>query len=209
MSQFDSLDWNALADLWRRIAAAQPQHQQHAERPNWAIWDRIASPGYIGHRYNGVLFVAKNPGSGDAVPSASDRRLFAALERLRSSPDAFGEFNAVHGEVMWGRKLLRYVREIGLPSDSFALINLIKWRGRITAAIRTESWPWTHEQLRLLKPRHLIVLGKTTFQMLQERPLAVDIGRLAWIERTNGDHYMTSVASAQISALRSELTGGS
>ena len=194
-----------VAELWHQIAMVKSSAQNLAHRPSWGAWDGIASPGYVGPRYQGLLFIANNPGSGGPEPSVSERRLFSALESLRKSPEGFDAYNSIHGEVMWEWKICRYINGLGIGRDAFAFINLVKWRGNLTAALRRESWPWTERQLQLLSPNRIVVLGKGPFGEFSR--LYAGSCRVDWIERTIGDTYETEQAKQQISDLRRDLQG--
>ena len=160
---------------WDRRAAYGPDWSRVAPSPP-AIG--LASPGFLGEAYRGVVLLAQNPGHG-AQRSGPHRRwdqLLAAWRdegTLQAYREAFEfyvqDFRHVTTWTSWSAPLLR---ASGLKLGDVAYLNLGKspLAGNPPPSSRTRifeaDWYWTRRQLELLAPVVIVAGGLAVARLL-------------------------------------------
>jgi hypothetical protein len=175
-----------------RTKLAQVAQQAIREIP-----DAHVQPGYAGKDYRpgGLLVLGKNP----AEPRGEEAQ-FELIERLRGDIEAFEPLmdhlaGFMRGWSITGAYLLRRDRQglldrAGLDLADIAFLNLVKSpeTKRLVSRARRD-WQYTADQIRLLQPGVIVVLGKGTRDLLSVVDASIaNSDRTLLITRTNGDH---------------------
>jgi hypothetical protein len=198
-------------ELWSKIARIPNDLKYGIDRTTWHGWDRLTNPGYIGSKFNGVVFLAKNPGNGVAAgPSPLERELFSALADLKADAVHFRRFNGAYQAGLRQWSIGRYLLEANAPLEQVAFLNLIPWR---TDPERMNAANWRdaavrggeilNRQLVQMRPREIIILGNSTENLIREM---VQLGFASTtIERSNGDRFTKPSAVTVLAHLRQRM----
>ena len=146
----------------------------------------LASPGFLGEDYRGVVLLAQYPGHGEHRGAAHRRwdRLLSAwrdqgtLEAYRESFKFYlQDFQQV---VTWSRYSAPVLRAAGLKPHDVAYLNLGKSplvgnpasRSRPVLRILKADWHWTRKQIEVLDPRVVVAGGLEVERVLHRFWLA-------------------------------------
>ena len=153
---------------------------------SWQDDARLMFPGVVGAEYapGGVLLMAINPGGGKDTYSAKQRekygddRLYPAMGKFKSARgkdvySSFNELNHIARNVMRNWPTWKYmvaaIRAVGVADENFVYINAVPYRVRNNdiKLITVEAFHRAKDlvvskQISFLKPKTLIIIGKTT-----------------------------------------------
>jgi hypothetical protein len=200
-------DRAVLEGLWREVVS-QPNNLSSAlDRFTWKGWDRLTNPGFVGRDFDGVVFLAKNPGNGSVYgPDALEYALFSSLDALRRGEPTFDRFHEYYRAGLKSWSIGRYMADANAPLELIAFLNLVPWRTN-PEKMDTASWREAAakgyqiliSQLTLLNPREIVILGKSTQDLLAKLPpLGI---QSVMIERSNGDSHIKPAAAALLADL--------
>jgi hypothetical protein len=200
----------ALAELWQEIllsshedffsgAADGAMDRSHG-------YDRLPQPGYVGRHYDGgVVLIAQNPGNGEQDGlGPPNLRQYALLGRIKEADEwtrqsAFEDaMLALETEVMCTWRIVQnlvepLLQKMNLLFDQVAFLNFIKFRTEERAPTKLlydRAWPYTSMQIKALRPKFIIALGKNPYDQMRFRAFDED-GRnpqLYRVRRRIGDY---------------------
>jgi uracil-DNA glycosylase len=194
-----------LAELWHRVAIADHRHVfEQAPRcvRSRNEFDEVPQPGFVGSRYKqgGLLFVGKNPGNdpGRELSRPDKEQLNAIQQFQHTEEDVRGQGflslmetlgNSVMPQWTIVKKLVGPILDgLALSLDQVAYINLVKYHTHDTdlhSSLYDRSWPLTMQQISMLSPSVIIVLGKSAGDAFETRYKGA--ARRYIVPRTIGD----------------------
>ena len=210
-----------IATLWREVALLTPGPLLRASgnlHDREHSFDRLPQPGFVGRSYakGGFLILGLNPAAGGDGTSPDDLRQYKLLKFLAEATDAnvMGAFEELMTHL--GRFMPRWniIKNNGINAilnahqlsiDEVAYLNVCKWRTKssnLSVGVKAESWCETKEQIELLQPGRILVLGKGLWDWYSRygeiRPMD------AYIPRTRGDRALAPEAVPIIERLNRE-----
>lgn len=150
--------------------------------------DKQHFPGFIGKKYQGLVFIGKSPGSSKSDNKREiDKGTFNSLLSFKSDPTAqpFEAYQqklqtAMEKWTVWGKNGgadLTFYKDHGIKLDKIAFINLAKCRFKDpgkkpladTPACRNKCFElFTNKQLALLAPRYVVFLSMDTEKKFED-----------------------------------------
>jgi len=189
-------DIEKAARLWQRILRTDTDrlfgkvyNARLLHRVESDIEIDIAQPGYVGLAYSGLVFLSMNPGNGSSNGlGEEDKRQYKALRQLRNAgpghvTQVFQELNNILFEITPTWRIYKMlVRPILSPAgwdlSQIAYLTLLQWRTSKSSGLnRLYRICWnahTREQLDLLKPKIIVVLGKGAWRTLHRYDYPAD-----------------------------------
>jgi hypothetical protein len=183
-------------------------------------FDQIAQPGYIGAEYSGrLVFVSMNPGNGVDGLSEDDLEQYPALERLRDAGphelvSVFQQLNNILAEItphwkIYKKLVAPILSGAGIPVSQIAYLTLLQWRTEKSNGLRPlydRCWKaHTQAQMDLLKPRMIILLGKSAGRAFRSYIDAASTSNVHIIPRGIGDAYVPQEGQMAIKGIVAEL----
>ena len=213
---------NRVAPVWQRLAREASDASVLAgttlDRPHG--YDRLPQPGFVGPAYSpgGLVLVGQNPANGADGLSAPDRLLYGCLEALRLTQHPVEAtralMTAMAEQIVPSWPIIRNVvtpilRATNQDLKSIAYLNLVRFRtptNRVPTALFDSCWPGFREQIDLLRPGYLVVLGKGSFdRFLRCEALFGSLGvPRTRIARMNGDVGLPPEASDDLERIATD-----
>ena len=140
----------------------------------------VASPGFLGHKYRGIVILNQNPGLGKLRGEAHrrwDGLLVAWRDQgTRQAYDATFEFYTrdFPQVQMWQQWVAPVLQAARLSVEEIGYLNIGKsvlirnQPPRSGDVIFQADWSWTRQQLELLNPVVLVAGGRTVGALLDE-----------------------------------------
>jgi hypothetical protein len=217
------LDFNAAAsELWRRIVNVPNSAVFGDSHPDMRMkgndFDQMPQPGFVGRSYRpgGLLLIGKNPGNDrvKGIMSDPDQTQYVLLKGLKESSGgelavkAFEDLmTALSVSVMpeWAifKNVVRPLLDgLGLSLDQISYSNMMKFHTKsneFSKLLFERSWEITSEQIRLLDPSVIVVLGISTSDQFAK--YYRDSARVYKIARGIGDVYLPAAGAEHISKI--------